>query len=587
MNNREITSLWSRIIIEELVRQGSGFFCLSPGSRSTPLTVAVARNPMARWKTFPDERSAGFFALGHARATGKPAVLICTSGTAVANYFPSVVEAAMDNQPMIILSADRPFELLETGANQTIRQFGIFGSYSRWNFQLPEPSPEVPLKSVLSAIDHAVEKATGIAPGPVHLNVPFREPFEPELPDLKDPWLAPVAHWIDSLEPLRHCSHAENAPHPAIVEQAADLIKASRQPLFIAGKLDSAEDALAVGRLAGSLGIPLYADLSSGLRHSTFCKPWQLAFQSPAFLEHYRPDTVVHFGGQLISRHPGAAIRVSNPGNYLVVKPYANRYSPDHNVTLSIEASPKLFADALLCDFRKTTMPACVWPIADEFFTVAEKEIERYCEDDRPVTEISAARIVSRLTKEHEGLFMSNSMPVRDMDLFAAAIHPAPVVAVGMNRGASGIDGILSTAAGFAEGLQKPLTLVIGDIAFLHDLNALSLLASLSVPLRIIVLNNNGGGIFSFLPIAAEKDIFETHFATPQQYSIASAAATFGVTHASPATNSAFAETYKQALTSKTSTIIEITGNREDNVSAHRSLQHIINTLARNFLKKQ
>ena len=147
MNNREITTLWSRVIIEELVRLGALFFCISPGSRSTPLTVAAARHPRAICKLFADERSAGFFALGYARATGRPAVLICTSGTAVANYFPAVVEASTDAQPMLILSADRPFELLETGANQTIRQFSLFGSYSRWNFRLPEPSPDIPVRS--------------------------------------------------------------------------------------------------------------------------------------------------------------------------------------------------------------------------------------------------------------------------------------------------------------------------------------------------------------------------------------------------------------------------------------------------------
>ena len=178
MSGLEITSLWSSIVIEELIRQGAEFFCISPGSRSTPLTVAVARNPKARWKMFADERSAGFFALGYGRATGKPAVLICTSGTAVANYFPAVVEASMDFQPMLILSADRPFELLECGANQTIRQEGMFGSYTRWNMQLPLPSREVPLKALLSTIAYAVAKTVGSPAGPVHLNQPFREPLE-------------------------------------------------------------------------------------------------------------------------------------------------------------------------------------------------------------------------------------------------------------------------------------------------------------------------------------------------------------------------------------------------------------------------
>lgn len=576
MNNREITSLWSRIVIDELVRLGAAFFCISPGSRSTPLTVAAARHPQALWKIFPDERSAGFFALGYGRATGKPAVLICTSGTAVANYYPAVVEASMDCQPMLILSADRPFELLETGANQTIRQFGMFGNYSRWNFQLPEPSADIPLRSVITAIDHAVSKATGSLPGPVHLNVPFREPFEPVMPDMHDPWLAPVASWIDGHEPLRRDECLSSLSRQANVPELEHILSRSRQPFFIAGRLHNREDSAAVGNLARKLNVPLYADLASGLRFSRSFPPLQLAFQSALFSERFRPDTVIHFGGPLIGRQPAAAIRQWNPANHVIVKPHANRYGPDHNVTLGIEASASLIAESL-ANCRAPFAPSRL-PFTDSFFMKASAYIDALCRPELPVTEISAARIVSSILTEEEGLFLSNSMPVRDMDMFAANIA-STLVMVGMNRGASGIDGIISTAAGYAYGLRRPVTLLIGDIAFLHDINALSLLQSMQTPLRILVTNNNGGGIFSFLPIASETDIFETHFATPQNYSIRQAAAAFGIDHSLPDTNEAFRKALLDPQQNQTSRIVELQSNRTENMKLHRSLQSDITSL--------
>jgi len=583
MNNREITSLWSRIIIEELVRLGAGFFCISPGSRSTPLTVAAARHPEAAWKVFPDERSAGFFALGYARATQKPAVLICTSGTAVANYYPAVVEASMDCQPMLILSADRPFELLETGANQTIQQFGIFGGYSRWNFRLPEPSSDVPLRSVITAIDHAVSASTGSLPGPVHINVPFREPFEPIDPDLHDPWLAPVSEWIDNTTPLCQTLRQESLPNRDSIPLLRKILADSERPFMIAGRLNNRSDSLAVGNLARSLNIPLYADLSSGLRFDDSFNPLQLAFQSSQFPERFRPDTVIHFGGPLVARQPSAAVRMWNPRNHIVVKPHANRFGPDHNITLSIDASPALIAEALLgC---RTPLPSGCQPLPEPFFQQAKAEIDNCCQSDLPVSEISAARIVSSLVTPESGLFLSNSMPVRDMDLYASPSGSQPFV-TGMNRGASGIDGIISTAAGFAEGLRKPVTLLIGDIAFLHDLNALSLLQSLTVPLCIVVLNNNGGGIFSFLPVASEKDVFETCFAAPQSYSIKTAAEAFGIQCSSPATNRDFEECCRKAAASDACSVIEVKGNRQANVVLHRTLQSKITALGASCLSR-
>jgi len=577
MNNRQITTLWSQIIIEELIRQGADFFCISPGSRSTPLTVAIARNPKARWKMFADERSAAFFALGYGRATAKPAVLVCTSGTAVANYFPAIVEASMDFQPMLVLSADRPFELLECGANQTIRQENIFGNYTRWHMQLPTPSRDVPLKALLSTVAHAVAKTIGSPAGPVHLNQPFREPFEPSTPDLNDPWVAPLQHWLESGKPFSGSIVPEKEPDSNTISLLRQLIAAAKQPMIIAGSMTNRADALAVSELANELNIPLYADFSSGLRMVASLQPWQLLLQSPEVRTSFKSDLVLHFGGNVIAKHPSTALKEWQPEHYIVIKPQPGRFSPDHNVTFRLEASIALTA-GMLKGCRATPQKTDISAI-NRFFRRASEEIQAELLPDKPVTDISAARLVSELITGQQVLFVSNSMPVRDMDNYAGSSHPCGIPTA-INRGVSGIDGIISTAAGFATGHQKPGTLMIGDIAFLHDLNALSLLGTLPLPMQIIVLNNNGGAIFSFLPVSECSDVFETHFATPQNYSIRSAAETFGLDYAAPHTNQEFSEVYSAACSSKRSIIIEVCSNRAENVHQHRALRERIMALA-------
>ncbi|TLU58714.1 MAG: 2-succinyl-5-enolpyruvyl-6-hydroxy-3-cyclohexene-1-carboxylic-acid synthase [Chlorobium sp.] len=577
MNNRQITTLWSSILVEELIRQGADFFCISPGSRSTPLTIAVARNPKARWKMFADERSAGFFALGYGRATARPAVLICTSGTAVANYFPAVIEASMDFQPMIVLSADRPFELLECGANQTIRQENIFSSYTRWNMQLPAPSKDTPLKALLSTVSWAVAKTLGASGGPVHLNQPFREPFEPETPDLNDPWLTPLQHWLEDDKPFSSSIVPEKVPDSTTIAMLRQLLAAAERPIIIAGSMTSRADALAVSELSSDLNIPLYADFSSGLRMVASVHPWQLLLQTPEFRKSLQCDLVLHFGGNFIAKHPSTALKEWQPEHHIVIKPQPSRFSPDHNVTCRLEASIALTAEMLKgC---RATLPQLGINAVDNFIRKASEEIQTELLPDKPVTDISAARLVSELITGQQVLFVSNSMPVRDMDNYANSSH-AGGIPTAINRGVSGIDGIISTAAGFANGHQKPGTLMIGDIAFLHDLNALSLLGSLPVPMQIIVLNNNGGAIFSFLPISEYNDVFETHFATPQNYSVRSATETFALDYACPQTNREFSEVYRAACSSNRSIVIEVKGNRQENLLQHRALRERISAIA-------
>lgn len=571
MNHSQVTALWSQCLVEELIRQGAGFFCISPGSRSTPLTIAIARNPNARFRLFPDERSAGFYALGYARATGMPAVLVCTSGTAVANYFPAVVEASADARPMIVLSADRPFELLETGANQTIRQQDIFGSYTRWSFQLPVPDMGTPLASLLTTAGHAVRKSIASPAGPVHLNVPFREPLVPETPVFDHAWVSPVREWLESGDSWTRFEITAKSPSPEGLDALMQILETSENPLFVAGSIERPEDADAVEALALTLGVPLFADLNSGIRISRHCLPWQLAFQSESFIERFRPDAVIHFGGPLIGKQPGLAIRSWRPVHYAVVREHPDRFGQDHNVTLTVEASLSLVADVLSgCRTPRKAIDA------SGFFTAASEAVEREaCAPDLPVNEISAARIASSLVDERHGLFVSNSMPARDMDSYAAPTADT-TVPTALNRGVSGIDGIISTAAGFSAGLDKPVVLLIGDISFLHDLNALSLLRHDWNRVIVVVLNNGGGGIFSFLPVSSQTDVFEQCFATPQSFSVRSAAETFGIGYAHPGTNREFTDVLSRAIEEGDSTIIEVTGSREKNLKLHQRLKEAI-----------
>ena len=569
MTNNQITSLWSTLIVEELVRQGIRRFCISPGSRSTPLTAAAARNSETVCNVFPDERAAAFFALGFARGAKKPAVLICTSGTAVANYFPAVVEASLDNQPMLVLSADRPFELLETGANQTIRQKGIFGNYIRWDMELPEPSEETPARALLSTIDHAVRKSLGPLPGPVHLNFPFRKPFDPvDIPD-NSSWSRPLDSWREKQEPLNSFAANGTKTNQAAVTAVKEILENASRPLIVAGQLDSPGGARDVLELAGTLNAPLYADISSQLRMHKGHDPLQPILLSERFTSLFKPDIVLHFGGKLVGKHLPSAIRTWAPEHFIVIKNFPGRYNPDHNVTLQVEADPGDFASRLASAINTTHgNDLSLHVLSSEI----ERELDDYCSPESPLTEISTARLVSGIIPDSHGLFLANSMPIRDMDMYAALRKNNALPLCGMNRGASGIDGNIATAAGFAQGLGTSVTLVIGDLSFLHDLNSLTLLRNLEYPLHVVVINNNGGGIFSFLPIAEQKDIFETHFGTPQNYSIRSAAKTFGIAWNNPSTNGSFAECYSERCRSAVSGIIEITGSREKNLAEHRSL---------------
>jgi 2-succinyl-5-enolpyruvyl-6-hydroxy-3-cyclohexene-1-carboxylate synthase len=564
--------LWAHLIVEELARCGVDFFCVAPGSRSTPLVAALAENPKAKSLVHFDERGTAFAALGYARATGSPAAWITTSGTAVANGLPAVVEAATDGVPMILLTADRPPELRQTGANQTIDQPDIFGDFVRWRFDLPAPSLGVDPASVLTTVDQAVYRAGRSPRGPVHLNLMFREPLIP--PPGEGETRADVPkRWRDTDEPYTRYATTEPAVDEAEVEALWERLRPVERGLVVAGRLASRAQGKAVERLACSLGWPLLPDVGSQVRlggDSQNAAFFDVLLADGAFARAHAPEAVLHFGGRALSKRLEGFVARHRPDPYVVVREHPFRLDPGHLATHSVESGIEAFC-AALGKAASDRPPRADAPWAAGWIGASERVgsvLDRALAGRERPDEPLVARLVSREIQEGHGLVVASSMPVRDLDAFAVAGGPS--VPVAANRGASGIDGTVATAAGFARGSGRPVTLLIGDLALLHDLNSLAMLRGL--PVTVVVLNNDGGGIFSFLPVSGHGSFFEPFFGTPQGVGFGHAAAMFGLRYEESETTEEFLSAYGDALSSDGPVLIEVTTDRNENVAVHGTL---------------
>ncbi|MDE0342297.1 MAG: 2-succinyl-5-enolpyruvyl-6-hydroxy-3-cyclohexene-1-carboxylic-acid synthase [Deltaproteobacteria bacterium] len=588
-----VNHLWATLLVEELVRNGIDTFCIAPGSRSTPLVVAAARNPRARAIVHYDERGAAFHALGHGRATGSPAVVVTTSGSALANVWPAVVEASLERVPLLVLSGDRPPELQDAGANQTMDQVKFFGGYAEWSASLPCPSTDVDPAVVLTTVDQAVSRCRGPAGGAVHVNCMFREPLAPtEQGEDFEAYLEPVRAWHEGGHAYtRH----ESAPSRRAPELSAELVElVARRPrgLLLAGGLASAAERAAVADLAQALGWPFLPDVTSGLRLEgktvTLVPYHEVLLGSTEFMRDHPVEAVIHVGGRWTSRRLPDHLEVVPPKDYVVVNEQPDRVDPIHRATLRFRLPVAEFCEALraLVGNGGTAVDAASGAAAKEAGGAPDTgwlaswrqasehvggRLDELLTRDRTLNEPKVARLVSRHIGGGEGLYLASSMPVRDMDTFGCP-RPDPVV-VAANRGASGVDGTIATATGFARGLGKCVTLVIGDQAFLHDLNSLGLCRSLDHPFVIVVLNNDGGGIFSFLPIARFQDVFEPYFGASHGMTFEHAAALFGLEYARPSTADEFVDAYAQARGRGGATVIEVRTARQDNVDLHASLR--------------
>jgi 2-succinyl-5-enolpyruvyl-6-hydroxy-3-cyclohexene-1-carboxylate synthase len=565
----------SQILIEKLIQLGSDHFVVSPGSRSTPLTVAIARNPSAQTIVHFDERGAAFFALGFAKATEKPAVLICTSGTAVANYFPAVVEASMDNIPLIILSADRPPELIDVGANQAIFQDNIYGKYPRLFKNLDPPNTETSPEQVLADIEDAYAAATGSRPGPVHVNCQFREPLLPESnhnikfsesTEIRDPSL-----------PLRK-TLSKNSPEQ--LSQIAKNVLSSQQGLIVVGRSVDSQHNDAILKLAEKLSWPVLPDIQSKLRfknHKHIINHFDLVLLKEDLLSR-KPDMVIHLGGAFTSKR--LLNYLNNPDIYYVsVKETPERIDPNHQVDVVVQLNVSEFCSSLYLGLREhfdrlsmTPQPPesewlSKWKGADK--SVSDT-IESLLDEKVELNEPGISYHLSNMIPKAHSLMLANSMPIREMEMFAQSNEfDGRIIA---NRGSSGIDGLIATAVGHVTGSNMPLTLLVGDLAALHDLNSLALIKTSPQPIIMILINNNGGGIFNFLPVQSETDVFESFFGTPHGWTFEKAAAMFDLDYVTPKDLNDLQQYYSKATEQSKSTIIEIRTDRYENYNFHKMI---------------
>lgn len=571
-----VTYLWAQLLIEELVRTGVETFFVAPGSRSTPLTVAAARHPDASVVLHVDERGTAFAALGWGRARSAPAGWITTSGTAVANGQPAVVEASVDGVPMVLLTADRPPELRDTGSNQTIDQVKLFGDYVRWQADVPPPTDQIDPAYVLTTADQAVHQARRRPSGPVHLNCGFRKPLEPVEQDESVTIPAVVRDWAEHSDPLTEYPLPRPRPKDSEVDALMRAIAGADRGLVVAGRLDSEAEAKAVRDLASHLGWPLLPDLTSRLRvgdggEEALIPFFDLVLTSEVFGKEHPPDVVIHLGGRVTSKRLRHFLRDSAPAVRAVVRPTPSRIDPDHRVTHHVEVDVEGFVEAV-CHRIDSTPDSEAWTDA---WTRANRRartvVQSHARDEGLTEPALATALTQEMSSEHV-LVAASSMPVRDLERHAAATGPsAPAYA---NRGASGIDGTVATAAGVARGHASPATLLIGDLALWHDLNSLALLRE--QPVVVVVVNNDGGGIFHFLPIRTHEDVFEPYFTTPQDRSFASVAETFDLTYYQPDTLSAFRESYTEASAASGPSLIEVETHRDDNREVHDKLEQAV-----------
>ena len=553
-----LASAWAELLLEELWRLGLRDVCLAPGSRSAPLTLAAARHGRLRCHLHFDERGLGFMALGLARQSGRPVAVITTSGTAVANLYPAVVEARLNEVPLIVLSADRPIELIDCGANQAIPQAGMFAGYPVFAQNLPAASLAISPRFVLGTVDQLWD-AVQQTPGPAHLNCPFSEPFYPgEAPPLPADWLNPVADWQQSEQPLTPLIRPRT-----ILDLPADWPGlATRRGVIVAGLIADPADAEAVAALATHLGWPLLADAQSQLRqHPAALAVPELALISPPLAAALdQAEVCLQVGGRLIGKTLGRWLESRRWADHWLLDPHARRLSPGYR--------PQRQLVAAVADWCATAQAAV--PARPDWYAQANAHHQLYRQIQPALQTWSELAITHALSQHWQGtLMLGNSLPPRLWQTLAAPrelplaqpdqppeLPPRRLLA---NRGASGIDGLIATAAGMARAQPHggPLTLLLGDTSALHDLNSLALLRAPHPPLVVVLLNNDGGGIFSLLPAAAAQPEHDACFRLPHGLDFQHAAAQFDLSYQAPTTLDAFLAAYQAACQAPVSTLIE------------------------------
>lgn len=575
----------ARVVFDELARCGVEHVVMAPGSRSTALVVAAHGHPDLRLHTEVDERSAGFLALGIARATGQPAVVVTTSGTAVANLLPAVVEADHDRVPLLLLTADRPPELHGTGANQTIQQVGIFGDSPRWTIDLGVPgttAEEVARWRWTACRAHGVAtgrpvETPGVVgidswrePGPVHCNLPFREPTVPVSDDGRAR-AEPFRHPLDGRRDGAPWAAPVDRPHvPAqrVLDDVLDTLLAVPEGLVVVGGgIGGAPGDVA--DLARLLGWPVLAEPHAGVAGPGVLDHGSLLLGSADWAARHRPQLLLRIGRTTIAREVAQLVASTAQ---VVLDAHGGWGAADLEHATLVRAEPDQTVAALVARLqerhpRPDGAWLARWTAADGVAGVAVAGHLDRVSEPRVVRDVAAA------VPAGGALVVGSSMPIRDLDLVGTHRDD---VAVHANRGTSGIDGFVSTALGVAMSHRGPVVAVCGDLTLLHDSNAWLLSpdpAGDDVDLVVVVIDNDGGGIFSFLPQHEHVAAFDRVFGTPHGRDLGDLARLHDLAHVRPTTPEGVVAAVDAALDAGGRHLVHVRTDREENLALHRALR--------------
>ncbi|KGR78410.1 2-succinyl-5-enolpyruvyl-6-hydroxy-3-cyclohexene-1-carboxylic-acid synthase [Ureibacillus sinduriensis] len=565
MNEREILTNYVYKMVASLMQNGVEDVVISPGSRSTPLAYAFASTKNMSIYRQVDERSAAYFALGIAKAKANPVVLLCTSGTAAANYYPAIVEAKYARVPLIVITADRPHELREVGAPQAINQISLYGERVKWSAEFPIPDEgKMTLPYIERHIARGVSIATTAPFGPVHFNVPFREPllidFQEELPK----------------QTFQNSFVGRIAPSEQAEDILTSIINQTKRGFIIVGELALGIDLEQVWAFIRKLKWPVLVESLSNLRTNvpTDCRQYIVStydalLRSTIFKQQVVADTVIRFGAQPVSKFLTNFLMETLPTNYIVVDEDPMFRDSTAVSTHFIHATIGEWISRINIDntvFSEEYLRH--WRQSED---LAVKHICSYLEFEQD--EGAAVRYLIENLPDKSDLFVSSSMPIRDIDTFL--LPTTKDIQVFANRGANGIDGVVSTAIGFSEARKdREMYLLIGDLAFLHDVNALIATRYQHCKINIIVFNNDGGGIFSYLAQSTVKEYYEDLFGTPTALTFSDVAKMYEMEYVGI---QEFNEIEKiMEPKNNPLRLIEIFTDRQQNVASHRKLwQHI------------
>ncbi|MDP0121566.1 2-succinyl-5-enolpyruvyl-6-hydroxy-3-cyclohexene-1-carboxylic-acid synthase [Glaesserella parasuis] len=549
---------WSRVILNALLRYGVKHICIAPGSRSTPLTLEalyLQKQGQAECHSHFDERGLGFFALGLAKATQDPVAIIVTSGTAVANLYPAVIEASITHHKLIVLSADRPLELIGCGANQAIEQQHIFSHYPIASLNLPKPNSQYSASWLVGRVEQACSKQVQQG-GVIHINAPFAEPlYEADEESIgQDPWLLAIQGWLN--KPQVKWYDQQATQQDVLMHENWDYWRTKRG-VIVVGKLPL-EQGMGLKLWAETLGWCLISDVQSGVDASL---PYADIWLSNKTVEQrlLQADIVIQFGSQIVSKRVNQFLSAFKGEFWLVEETtdYLNTYA--HQQTRFV---------AKAHHFTRVHPPLRQKP-----WLLEPLALSQFCETfieqqvGGNLNEASLAHHIERVLPANGNLFIGNSLFVRLVDALCKLPEGYPIYT---NRGASGIDGLIATLAGIVKGSGQPTVAVIGDISALHDLNSVSLLRQISQPTILFVINNNGGAIFDMLPVDQKaKDKF---YRLSHNLEFSQIATMFGLEYLRPYTWADLGTKLKQAYARRGVTIVEIKVNDQEGSSLYKSL---------------